>query len=100
MKFTVLLLVIGTALAQPAPPPASDLARVEAEPNLEKRAHAALDNAEDALRLAREAYGNGEDAAATERPRKCNARSRWRTAPSSRPVRTQAVARSISNRRR
>jgi len=67
MKFTVWLLVIGTALAQPAAPPAADLARVEAEPNLEKRAHAALDNAEDALRLAREAYGNGEDAAAAER---------------------------------
>ena len=67
MRFAALLLAIGAAIGQQAPPSDDDLARLEAEPNPEKRAHAALDNAEDALRLAREAYGNGEDAAATER---------------------------------
>ena len=67
MRFTVLLLAMGTAFGQPAPLPDDDLARVEAEPNLEKRAHAALDNADDALRLAREAYAKGDDGVATAR---------------------------------
>jgi hypothetical protein len=40
---------------------------VEAEPNLEKRAHAALDNADDALRHAREAYAKGDDGGANAR---------------------------------
>jgi hypothetical protein len=66
MRFTVFLLAIGTVLGQPAPPD-GDLARVEAEPNLEKRAHAALDNADDALKQAREAYAKGDDGAATAR---------------------------------
>ncbi|HLN01904.1 MAG TPA: hypothetical protein VK335_21620 [Bryobacteraceae bacterium] len=66
MRLTVFLLAIGTAVGQPAPPD-DDLARVEAEPNLEKRAHAALDNADDALRQAREAYAKGDDGAATAR---------------------------------
>jgi hypothetical protein len=66
MRFTVFLLAIGTVLGQ-ASPPDDDLARVEAEPNLEKRAHAALDNADDALKQAREAYAKGDDGAATAR---------------------------------
>jgi hypothetical protein len=67
MNITLFLLAIGTALAQPAPPADEELARVEAEPNLEKRAHAALDNADDALRRAREAYAKGDDGAANAR---------------------------------
>lgn len=38
----------------------ADLAEVRAEPHPEKRARAALDFAEDALRQARAAYGSGE----------------------------------------
>jgi len=60
MRLAVFLLVLGTALGQPAPAPDEELARVEAEPNLEKRAHAALDVSEDELRLAREAYAKGD----------------------------------------
>jgi hypothetical protein len=67
MKITLFLLAISAALAQPAPPADDELARVEAEPNLEKRAHAALDNADDALRRAREAYAKGDDGAANAR---------------------------------
>jgi hypothetical protein len=67
MRLTVLLLAIGTALGQPTPPPDEDLARVEAEPNLEKRAHAALDNAVEALRQARDAYAKGDDAGTNAR---------------------------------
>ena len=64
MRIALFLLAIGTALGQPAPPADDELSRVEAEPNLEKRAHAALDNADDALRRAREAYMKGDDAGA------------------------------------
>jgi len=67
MRFTVFLLAMGTVFGQPAPPPEDDLARVEAEPNLEKRAHAALDNADEALKQAREAYAKGDDEASTAR---------------------------------
>ncbi len=67
MRLAILLLVGCAALAQPTPAPDDDLARVEAEPNLEKRAHAALDNADDALKQAREAYAKGEDAVAVAR---------------------------------
>jgi len=68
MRLALFLMAIGTALAQPAAPPAEDeLSRVEAEPNLEKRAHAALDNADDALRRAREAYTKGDDATTNAR---------------------------------
>jgi len=67
MRLALFLMVIGTAFGQPAPPADGELARVEAEPNLEKRAHAALDNADDALRRAREAYTRGDDAGTTAR---------------------------------
>lgn len=67
MRFAMLLLAMGAALGQTAATPDEDLARVGAEPNLEKRAHAALENAEEALKQAREAYAKGDDAAATAR---------------------------------
>jgi hypothetical protein len=41
-------------------PVMADLAQVRAEPNLEKRAHAALDNAERALKASRKAYDAGD----------------------------------------
>ncbi len=41
-------------------PAAADLAKVQAEPNLEKRSKLALDNAEQALKLSRSAYGKGD----------------------------------------
>jgi len=65
MKGLVFFLIIGAALAQTAPQ--EDLARVEAEPNPERRAHAALDNATEALKAARDAYAKGDDADATAR---------------------------------
>ncbi len=37
----------------------ADVAKIKAEPNLEKRSKAALDNAADALKQAREAYSQG-----------------------------------------
>jgi hypothetical protein len=41
-------------------PVMADLAEVRAEPNLEKRAHGALDNAERALKASRKAYEGGD----------------------------------------
>ena len=41
-------------------PAMADLAQVRAEPNLEKRAHGALDNAERALKASRKAYEAGD----------------------------------------
>jgi hypothetical protein len=41
-------------------PVMADLAEVRVEPNLEKRAHLALDNAERALKASRKAYEAGE----------------------------------------
>jgi hypothetical protein len=61
MKLTLLLLLpLLTAGEKPLGTPAEDLARLEAEPHLEKRAHAAIENADDALKLAREAYAKGD----------------------------------------
>jgi hypothetical protein len=48
------LLIVGTARA--------DLGEAKAEPNLEKRSKLALDNADEALTMAREAYAKGENA--------------------------------------
>lgn len=42
-----------------AVPPRTDLAAVQAEPNLERRAAKALDNADRALKTGQEAYRNG-----------------------------------------
>jgi len=57
------LMVAGT----PEGTPEDDLARVEAEPHPDKRAHMALDNADDALKQAREAYDKGDNEAMAAR---------------------------------
>lgn len=49
------------------PPADESLSRLEAEPNLEKRAHAALENAEDAFKRAKEAYAGGDHEGASTR---------------------------------
>lgn len=70
MKFVFALLLIALPLAaaeQPAGSPAEDLARIQTETNLEKRARAALDNADDALKLAREAYQKADSTEANAR---------------------------------
>ena len=46
---------------------AGDLARVRSEPRPDKRAHMALDNADEALKEARDAYGKGDNAAVSAR---------------------------------
>jgi hypothetical protein len=66
MKFAVLLL-LPLAVAAQAATPADDLAHIQAEPRADKRAHAALDNADDALKEARDAYAGGDNAAASAR---------------------------------
>jgi phage shock protein A len=64
MKLAILLFVPLLAVGQQ---PADDLARVQSEPNPEKRAHAALENADSALKQARDAYSNGNEADASVR---------------------------------
>ncbi len=67
MRFAILLFCAWTVVGQPAGTPEEDLARVQSEPNLEKRAHAALDNAEEALKQARENYAKGDETATESR---------------------------------
>ena len=68
MKLAILLLAPLLAAGQKSSEaPADDLARLQSEPNLEKRAHAALNNAEDALKQARDAYTSGDTSAAESR---------------------------------
>ncbi len=68
MKLAVLFLAPLLAAAQKGyGTPADDLARLRSESNLEKRAHAALDNAEEALKRARDAYTSGDTAGAETR---------------------------------
>jgi hypothetical protein len=68
MRFAILFLAALAAAGQKtAETPPDNLARLQAEPNLEKRARAALDNADDALRQARDAYTGGDDARAASR---------------------------------
>ena len=68
MKLAILFLAPLLAAGQKSSgAPADDLARLQSEPNLEKRAHAALNNAEEALKQARDAYTNGDSAAAESR---------------------------------
>lgn len=70
MKFVFALLLIALPLAaaeQLAGSPTEDLARIQTETNLEKRARAALDNADDALKLAREAYQKADSTEANAR---------------------------------
>jgi hypothetical protein len=70
MRFALLVCLFGAGVVdaggQTAPPP-DDIARLQAEPNLEKRARAALDNAEDALKEAKNAYSKGDNAATSAR---------------------------------
>ncbi len=68
MKLAILFLaplLAGGQKSSGGPP--EDIARLQSEPNLEKRAHAALDNAEEALKRAREAYTSGDNAGAESR---------------------------------
>jgi hypothetical protein len=68
MKLAILLLAPLLAAGQKSSEaPADDLARLQSEPNLEKRAHSALNNAEDALKQARDAYTSGDTSAAESR---------------------------------
>jgi len=68
MKLAILFLAALLATGQKSSEaPADDLARLQSEPNLEKRAHAALNNAEEALKQARDAYTSGETSAAESR---------------------------------
>ena len=50
----------GVLMLLACAPAMADLAQVRAEPNLEKRAHGALDNAERALKACRKAYDSGD----------------------------------------
>jgi hypothetical protein len=68
MKLAILFLAPLLAAGQKSSEaPADDLARLQSEPNLEKRAHAALNNAEEALKQARDAYTSGETSATESR---------------------------------
>jgi len=67
MKLAILVLLPLIVRGAPAAPPADELARIQAEPHPDKRAHMALDNADDALKQAREAYDKGENEAAASR---------------------------------
>jgi len=67
MKLAILWFAAWAVLGQMPGTPEEDLARVQSEPNLEKRAHLALDNAEEALKQAREDYTKGDDTAANSR---------------------------------
>ena len=68
MKLAILFLAPLLATAQKnSGAPVDDLARLQSEPNLEKRAQAALHNAEEALKQARDAYTNGDTAGAESR---------------------------------
>src|SRR5262249_6159445 len=55
LLLTLMLLPAGHAV-----PLSADLSQVKAEPNLEKRSKLALDYAEQAIKDARAAYGNGD----------------------------------------
>lgn len=67
MKLAVLILLPLMVTGAPGAAPADELARIEAEPHPDKRAHMALDNADDALKQARDAYDKGENDAAASR---------------------------------
>jgi hypothetical protein len=60
MRFAVLLLAPWLACGQPAAQAGDELGRIQSEPNAEKRARAALDNADEALKQARDAYASGD----------------------------------------
>lgn len=67
MKSAILLFTACVLLGQLVGTPEEDLSRIQSEPNLEKRARLALDNAESALTLAHEEYTKGDDAAVKSR---------------------------------
>lgn len=63
MKLAILLLAAWVAFGQTAAKPEDELARIQSEPNLEKRARSALDHADEVLKQAHDAYARGDDAA-------------------------------------
>ena len=63
MKFGILLLASWLAFGQTAVKPEDELARIQSEPNLEKRARMALDHTDDALKQAHDAYAKGDNTA-------------------------------------
>jgi hypothetical protein len=63
MKFAILLLASWLAFGQTAVKQEDELARIQSEPNLEKRARMALDHTDDALKQAHDAYANGDNTA-------------------------------------
>ena len=67
MKLAALLLLPLMVMGAPEGTPADDLTRVQSEPHPDKRAHMALDNAEDALKHARDAYDKGDNEAMAAR---------------------------------
>ncbi len=73
MKFLCGISFCALALAgtpdKPLGSPEADLARLESEPHLEKRARGALDNAEDALKEAQNAYKKSDLSATDARLR-------------------------------
>jgi len=73
MKFLCGICFCAVALAgtpdKPLGSPEEDLSRLESEPHLEKRARGALDNAEDALKEAQNAYKKADVSATDARLR-------------------------------
>jgi hypothetical protein len=67
MKFAILLLASWLVSSQTAAKPEDELARIQNEPNPERRARAALDYAEEALKQAHDAYDRGDDTATSAR---------------------------------
>jgi hypothetical protein len=63
MKLAILLLAAWLAFGQTAAKPGDEMARIQSEPNLEKRARTALDHADEALKQAHDAYERGDNAA-------------------------------------
>ena len=66
MKWAAFLLPLLLTGA-PEGTPADDLARLQSEPHPDKRAHLALDNADDALKQARDGYDKGDGEAVAAR---------------------------------
>lgn len=67
MKAAIFLFTACLLFGQAPGTPEEDLSHVQSEPNLEKRAHLALDNADEALTDARDEYAKGDDAAVKSR---------------------------------
>jgi hypothetical protein len=67
MKLATLILLPLIVAGTPEGTPADDLARVQAELHPDKRAHMALDNADDALKQARDTYEKGDNEATAAR---------------------------------